>query len=99
MLLFGSWSVLYVLISAFCILLRQKTEGRQQSLVHWVTTRKTTVTDLEAADMDSDGVVSAAEFVIYKLKEMGKIGEEDVALILKEFNYLYGRASLGDLGL
>lgn len=99
------FAVIWILVSTVCLaqcflyLAKAKTEGRQQSLVHWVTSCKTTVTDLEAADMDSDGVVSAADFVTYKLKEMGKIGEENVALILKEFNYLYGRTSLGDLGL
>lgn len=88
------FAVVWILVSTICLaqfflyLAEARTEGRQQSLVHWVLTRKTTITDLEAADMDSDGVVSAAEFVIYKLKEMGKIEEEDVALVLKEFDYL-----------
>lgn len=31
---------------------------------------------------------SASEFVIYKLKEMGKIEEQDVVEILKEFDSL-----------
>lgn len=88
------FAIIWILVSSVCLaqfflyLAEARTEGRQQSLVHWVMTRKTTVTDLEAADMDSDGAVSAAEFVIYKLKEMGKIGEEDVALVLKQFDYL-----------
>lgn len=30
----------------------------------------------------------AAEFVIYKLKEMGKINQEDVSLLLDEFECL-----------
>lgn len=33
-------------------------------------------------------VYSAAEFVIYKLKEMGKINQEDVALVMEEFENL-----------
>lgn len=88
------FAVVWILVSTVCLaqfflyLAEATTEGRQHSLVHWVLTRKTTITDLEAADMNSDGVVSAAEFVIYKLKEMGKIGEEDVALVLKEFEHL-----------
>nr|GEZ69475.1 two-pore potassium channel 1-like [Tanacetum cinerariifolium] len=61
---------------------------RQRSLVQWVLTRKTTAADLEAADLDDDGVVGAAEFVIFKLKEMGKISPEDVSLILTEFRNL-----------
>ena len=30
----------------------------------------------------------AAEFVLYKLKEMGKISQEDIALVMKEFENL-----------
>ncbi|KAL3612188.1 hypothetical protein D5086_003208 [Populus alba] len=64
------------------------TERRQRALVNWVLTRRTTNLDLEAADIDDDGVVGAAEFVVYKLKEMGKISEEDIALVMKEFEDL-----------
>ncbi|KAI3675814.1 hypothetical protein L1987_85410 [Smallanthus sonchifolius] len=64
------------------------TESRQRALVRWVLTRRTTAADLEAADLDDDGVVGAAEFVIYKLKEMGKINQEDIALIMTEFKNL-----------
>lgn len=45
----------------------------------------------------------AAEYVIYKLKEMGKINQEDVLLLLEEFEYLdvdqSGTLSTCDLGL
>ncbi|VVA95159.1 unnamed protein product [Arabis nemorensis] len=44
--------------------------------------------DLEAADLDEDGVVGAAEFVFYKLKEMGKIDQKDIAGIMEEFEQL-----------
>ncbi|KAL9403006.1 hypothetical protein Peur_006855 [Populus x canadensis] len=64
------------------------TESRQRTLVHWVLTRKTTNLDLEAADIDDDGVVGAAEFILYKLKEMGKISQEDIALVMEEFEDL-----------
>uniref|UniRef100_A0A2K2C9H1 Potassium channel domain-containing protein n=1 Tax=Populus trichocarpa TaxID=3694 RepID=A0A2K2C9H1_POPTR len=64
------------------------TESRQRALVNWVLTRRMTHLDLEAADIDDDGVVGAAEFVVYKLKEMGKISEEDIALVMKEFEDL-----------
>jgi len=30
----------------------------------------------------------AAEFVIYKLKEMGKISQEDISLVMQEFEQL-----------
>lgn len=45
----------------------------------------------------------AAEFVIYKLKEMGKISQEDIALVMKEFDDLdvdqSGTLSTSDIAL
>ncbi|KAK1435588.1 hypothetical protein QVD17_01354 [Tagetes erecta] len=64
------------------------TQRRQKSLVKWALKRKTTPADLEAADLDDDGVVVAAEFILYKLKEMGKISQEDMAPIMEEFERL-----------
>lgn len=32
--------------------------------------------------------IRAAEFIIYKLKEMGKINQEDIALLMEEFEDL-----------
>ncbi|KAJ0102038.1 hypothetical protein Patl1_03959 [Pistacia atlantica] len=61
---------------------------RQKKLVNWVLNRRMTAIDLEAADLDGDGDVSAAEFIIYKLREMGKICQEDISPILKEFEDL-----------
>ncbi|PKU81117.1 two pore potassium channel a [Dendrobium catenatum] len=88
------FAVFWILTSTICLaqfflyLAEIQMEHRQQTLVKWVLTRRMTVVDLEAADLDDDGVVSAAEFVIYKLKEMGKINQEDVALVLEEFENL-----------
>ena len=46
---------------------------------------------------------SAAEFVIYKLKELGKIDEDDVLDVLKEFNALdheqSGHLKCSDVGM
>lgn len=64
------------------------TESRQRELVNWVLTKRMTNVDLEAADLDDDGVVGAAEFIIYKLKEMGKINQEDISLVMEEFEIL-----------
>ncbi|GJW89822.1 hypothetical protein Tco_0167375 [Tanacetum coccineum] len=58
---------------------------RQRSLIQWVLKRKTTASDPEAADFVSFGIVVAAEFVIYKLKEMGKISQDDITPIMDEF--------------
>lgn len=45
----------------------------------------------------------AAEFVIYKLKEMGKISQEDITLVMKEFEELdidqSGTLSVSDITL
>lgn len=88
------FAIFWILTSTICLaqllfaFAEFYTESRQRSLVQWVLTRKTTAADLEAADLDDDGVVGAAEFVIFKLKEMGKINEEDISLILTEFRNL-----------
>ena len=46
---------------------------------------------------------SAAEFVLYKLKEMGKITQEDISLVMEEFEELdvdqSGTLSLSDITL
>ncbi|XP_050219350.1 two-pore potassium channel 1 [Mercurialis annua] len=79
------------------------TETRQKALVNWVLTRKTTSVDLEAADMDNDGVVGVAEFILYKLKEMGKITEDDISVVMEQFENLdvdeSGTLSVSDLVL
>ncbi|XP_037428647.1 two pore potassium channel b-like [Triticum dicoccoides] len=63
-------------------------ERRQRALARWVLTRRTTNTDLEAADLDGDRRVGAAEFVLYKLKELGKISQEEIAEFMEEFDEL-----------
>ncbi|CAI9288892.1 unnamed protein product [Lactuca saligna] len=88
------FAIFWILMSTICLaqllfaFAELYTETRQRSLVKWVLTRRTTAADLEAADLDDDGVVGAAEFAIFKLKEMGKITQEDVLLILEEFKSL-----------
>ncbi|KAH1092634.1 hypothetical protein GLYMA_14G014100v4 [Glycine max] len=76
------------LAQLFLYIAELNTEIRQKELVKWVLTRKVTNSDLEAADLDVDGTVRAAEFVIYKLKEMGKISQEDISLVMQEFEQL-----------
>ncbi|GJZ38695.1 two-pore potassium channel 1-like protein [Tanacetum coccineum] len=73
------------LLFSFAVL---HTRSRQRILVKRALKRKTTPADMEAADLDDDGVVVAAEFILYKLKEMGKISQEDVAPIMEEFERL-----------
>ncbi|XP_058748905.1 two-pore potassium channel 1-like [Vicia villosa] len=67
----------------FLYMAELNTESKQKALVYWVLTRKITNYDLEPADLNEDGTVGAAEFVIYKLKEIGKISQEDVTLVME----------------
>lgn len=101
------FAIFWILMSTICLaqvlfaFAELYTESRQRSLVRWVLTRKTTVADLEAADLNDDGDVVASEFVIYKLKEMGKINQEDIEVIMAEFNKLdvdeSGSLSISDI--
>ncbi|KAL6197731.1 hypothetical protein ACLB2K_033336 [Fragaria x ananassa] len=89
-----SFAVFWIITSTMCLaqfylyLAELYTEKKQRSLVRWVLTRRLTPSDLEEVDLDHDKVVSASEFVIYKLKEMGKISQEDVSLIMETFKKL-----------
>lgn len=103
------FAVFWILTGTICVaqfflyMAELNTESRQKALVRWVLTRKMTNYDLEAADLDEDGTVGAAEFVIYKLKEMGKISQEDITLVMKEFEELdidqSGTLSVSDITL
>lgn len=103
------FAVVWILMSTICLaqfflyLTEMNTEERQRYLVHCVLTRQMTNLDLEAADIDDDGVVDAAEFALYKLKEMGKITQEDISLVMEEFEELdvdqSGTLSASDLAL
>ncbi|CAK9156814.1 unnamed protein product [Ilex paraguariensis] len=88
------FAVFWILVSTICLaqfflyLAELFTERRQTALIRWVLTRKMTISDLEAADLDNDKSVSAAEFIVYKLKEMGKIREDDISVVMEEFRNL-----------
>ncbi|KAH9607205.1 hypothetical protein KSS87_021271 [Heliosperma pusillum] len=88
------FAVFWILMSTICVaqfflyIAELNTENRQKDLVKQVLRRRMTNLDLEAADIDDDGVVDAAEFALYKLKEMGKITQEDLALVFEEFEEL-----------
>lgn len=88
------FAVFWILAGTICLaqfflyLAEVFTDSRQRLLAKWVLSRRMTFFDIEAADLDKDGEIGAAEFVIYKLKEMGKINQEDIALIMDEFEEL-----------
>ncbi|CAM6102952.1 unnamed protein product [Calypogeia fissa] len=73
---------------AFLFLAEARVHSRHRRLAKRVLRRKLTTNDLMAMDLDNDGHVSKAEFVVYKLKEMGKIDESDVLEICKQFEYI-----------
>ncbi|KAB1215113.1 Two-pore potassium channel 1 [Morella rubra] len=79
-----------ILLAQFILYVGElKTRSRQRALLNRVLARSNiTDGDLEAADLDHDGVVDAAEFVLYKLKVMGKISQQDISIIMKEFEGL-----------
>ncbi|XP_058731306.1 two-pore potassium channel 3-like [Vicia villosa] len=60
-----------------------------------------TVAAFLAAGIDNNGFVSKSEYVIYKLKEMGKVTEKDIMQINQKFDRLdtgnIGKITLGDL--
>lgn len=73
---------------AFLYLAEARIDKRHRLIAKWVLQRDMTVQDLMAADIDNNGFVSKSEFVIYKLKEMGKVEEKDIVAIVKQFNRL-----------
>ncbi|KAK6133007.1 hypothetical protein DH2020_033298 [Rehmannia glutinosa] len=103
------FAIFWILTSTICLaqflcyIAELNTESRQKALVTYVLTKKMTNVDLEAADVDENGIVGAAEFIIYKLKEMGKINQEDISLLMEEFENLdvdqSGTLSTCDLSL
>jgi len=86
----AAWITVSTLVVALFFLYAAElaAERRQRELAHWVLTRRTTSMDLEAADLDGDHRVSASEFALYKLKELGKISQEEIAEFLEEFDEL-----------
>lgn len=79
------FAVFWILTGTICLaqfflyMAELNTESRQKALVHWVLTRKTTNFDLEAADLDHDGVVGLVHHSFkvllysYLLLELGRL--------------------------
>ncbi|XP_050203712.1 two-pore potassium channel 5 [Mercurialis annua] len=86
---------------AFLYLAEARIDKRHRRITKWVLHRDITVEDLLAADINNNGFVSKSEYVIYKLKEMGKIGEKDIMQICNQFSKLdpnnLGKITLPDL--
>ncbi|XP_057797688.1 two-pore potassium channel 3-like [Salvia miltiorrhiza] len=86
---------------AFLYLAEARVDRRQRRMAKWVLHQHMTVAQFLAADIDNNGFVTKSEYVIYKLKEMGKISEHDILKICHQFERLdggnCGKISLVDL--
>ncbi|KAK7259130.1 hypothetical protein RIF29_24728 [Crotalaria pallida] len=70
---------------AFLYLAEARIDRRHRRMAKKVLHREITVEDLLAADINNTGFISKSEYVIFKLKEMGKIQEKDVLEICDQF--------------
>ncbi|CAL2244284.1 unnamed protein product [Prunus armeniaca] len=86
---------------AFMYLAEARVDKRHRRIIKWVLDRDITVQDLLAANINDHGFISKSEYVIHKLKEMGKIGEKDILQICNQFSKLdqnhSGKITLPDL--
>ncbi|EXB86569.1 putative calcium-activated outward-rectifying potassium channel 6 [Morus notabilis] len=86
---------------AFLYLAEARVDKRHRKMAKWILGQDMTVAEFLAADIDNNGFVSKSEYVIYKLKEMGKISEKDIMLICNKFDMLdtgnCGKITLADL--
>ncbi|KAL6504962.1 hypothetical protein OROGR_024779 [Orobanche gracilis] len=76
---------------AFLYLAGARIHKRHRKIANWVLHRDITVDDLLAAAINNNtnnGFISKSEYVIFKLKEMGKIREKDILQICDRFNKL-----------
>ncbi|KAA8524153.1 hypothetical protein F0562_010416 [Nyssa sinensis] len=101
------FAIVWLLVStlavarAFLYLTELRIDKRNRKIAKWVLQKKMTLGDLVAADLDHDGSISKSEYVIYKLKEMGKITDKDIMQIGKQFDMLdnsnCGKLTVADL--
>ncbi|XP_050368655.1 two-pore potassium channel 3-like [Argentina anserina] len=86
---------------AFLYLAEARVDKRHRRMAKWVLGQDMTVSEFLAADIDNNGFVSKSEYVIYKLKEMGKVSEKDIMQISNKFDRLdagnCGKITLADL--
>lgn len=73
---------------SFLYLAEARIDKRHRLIAKWVLEKEMTLADLLAADLDNDGSVSKSDFVVYKLKQMGRIDEKDIKEICRQFSKL-----------
>jgi potassium channel subfamily K len=86
---------------AFLYLAEARVDKRNRERAKRVLGENMSVSQFFAADIDHNGCVSKAEFVVYKLKKMEKIFDKDINPIANQFDKLdrtnSGRITLLDL--
>ncbi|KAI3673868.1 hypothetical protein L6452_39998 [Arctium lappa] len=84
------WMLLgtFYLALAFLTFAELYAQRKQKSFEKSVLERTTTPEDFYEADLNSDRVLSITEYTLYKLNEMGKISQEDMAPIMEDFRRL-----------
>ncbi|CAH2080078.1 unnamed protein product [Thlaspi arvense] len=89
------------LVGGFLYLAEARTDKRNRERSKQVLGENMSISQFFAADIDNNGYLSIAEFVIYKLKEMGRITSEDIIPIINRFDQLdpthRGKITLPDL--
>ncbi|XP_062206601.1 two-pore potassium channel 2-like [Phragmites australis] len=72
---------------AFLFLTDLRMDKRNRRTTKWILQKKMDNEPL-VADLGNDAAVSKSDFMIYKLREMGKIDEKDIAMISDQFSQL-----------
>ncbi|OIW18972.1 hypothetical protein TanjilG_09166 [Lupinus angustifolius] len=86
---------------AFLYLAEARIDKRHRMMAKWILGQDMTVSEFLAADIDNDGFVSKSEYVVYKLKELGKVSDKDIMEVSETFDRLdsgnFGKIKLMDL--
>nr|GEY06701.1 two-pore potassium channel 5 [Tanacetum cinerariifolium] len=85
--LFASFWLLFstlMVARAFLYLAEARIDRRHRRVVNWVLQREITVKDLLDADMNNNGFLIKSEYIVFKLKELGKTDERDILQICSQ---------------
>ncbi|ESQ37828.1 hypothetical protein EUTSA_v10028706mg [Eutrema salsugineum] len=86
---------------AFLYLAEARIDRRHRRAVRSALKREITVADLLTPDTYQHGFISKSEYIVLKLKEMGKISDKDINQVVNQFDKLdpnnLGKITLPDL--
>ncbi|KAI3974618.1 hypothetical protein MKX01_029608 [Papaver californicum] len=86
------FALLWLLLStlavarAFLYLPELRIDKRHRIMAKKILHKEITVRDLLAADINCNGFLSKSDYVIHKLKEMGKVNDNDILQICNQFD-------------